>query len=132
MPFPRRPNRYDWAHATWLCTCTIAGFVGLFFLPHDVALWVRLVLSLGIGSTGGYALTKMMRAIADERIWKQVRHLPAKLHIEGQDDGSIVCFFERVDGEPGVLTLPENYDPREDEGRHLFELLGVNVERLSE
>ena len=132
MPFPRRPSRFDWLHASWLLLCTIAGFVALFFLPMDTPLLARFALALGIGATGGMALLRFTRVLFDERLWRQVRHLPAKLHIEQQDDGAIVCFFERLDGEPGVLTLPEDYDPREDEGRHLFELLGVNLSRENE
>lgn len=107
--------------------CTIAGFVGLFFLPLDTPWLARIAVALGIGCTGALSLMRFAKVVADERLWQHVRHLPARIHIEQQDE-RIVCFFERIDGEPGVLTLPEGYDPREDEGRHLFELLGVERE----
>lgn len=127
VPLPSRPSRFHWLHASWLVLCSIAGFVALFFLPEQTALWARFSIALAIGAIGGIAMTRLTRVILDERLWRMCRHLPRRLQIEQQSDGSLVCFFERLDGEPGVFTLPEGYDPREDEGRQLFELLGIEV-----
>jgi hypothetical protein len=127
VPLPRRPGRFDWLHASWLVTCSIAGFVALFFLPLDTALWARFMLALGIGATSAIALQRFMQLLFDERLWRMVRHLPRSIQIERQTDGSMIAFVERLDGEPRLVTLPEGYDPNDDEGRHLFELLGVRL-----
>jgi hypothetical protein len=124
---PRRPSRFDWLHASWLLSCTVAGFVGLFFLPRDTPLAARFAVALGIGACGALALMRFMQVVRDEHLWRMCRHLPRSISIDRQLDGTMVAFVETLEGEPKVLELPDDYDPREDEGRRLFELLGVKL-----
>jgi hypothetical protein len=122
MP-PTPPGRFGWLGAIVVLVSGITAQVALYFLPHDTAFWDRMLLAVSVGLLAGMAFAQFLRTLRRQRDWRLVRHLPAKIQMERQDDGRIVAFVETLDGEPLVLTLPEGYDPREDNGRHLLELL---------
>ena len=120
---PSRPSRFDWLHASWLLGCSIAGFVALFFLPLDTNLVARFAIAMGIGSAFAIALLRFMNVVRDARLWRACRHLPRTIDFTQDDDGHFVAFVQALDGDVRALELPEGYDPREDEGRLLFDLL---------
>lgn len=120
---PSPPGLHLWTVSIVMLVAGVTAQVSLYFLPHDTALWDRMVLAFTVGVLSGMALFRFTRTLHEQRFWQSARHLPKSIQVEQQDDGSIVAFVETLDGEPRIVTLPEGYDPREDEGRRLFELL---------
>lgn len=119
----RRPSRFLWAFTGTVAFAGIAAQVCMWFLPHDYSWWQRIILAVCVGLLCGSALAQFSRVVQDERMWRAMRHLPVTIGVEEQEDGTRIAFVTQVDGSPRLLTLPEGYDPREDDGRRLLELL---------
>lgn len=122
MP-PRRPHWREWVlPVVWV----LAGFgaqVCVWLLPRSTPAELRIGLGASLGLLFGSAFIHLMQVAQRERLWRACRQLPASITVEQQDDGTIVAFVTRVDGEPAIVTLPEGYDPREDGGKQMMELI---------